>query len=146
MLETTNKLFEKAAPVEKKLSRHPFTVESSERYRAGVQIKHRMFLWEFYNLRKIVTSRFIPWTCSSVGQSGRLIIWRSGDHDPPGPHKMVETIYTITVGGEVRVTLGEIERQHLSESVCDSRDTLYWRQVFPEIDSPIFILWQRSLG
>ena len=31
---------------------------------------------------------------------------------------MVETIYTITVGGEVRVTLGGIERQHLSESVA----------------------------
>ena len=53
---------------------------------------------------------------------------------------MVETIYTIAVGGEVRVTLGGIERQHLSESVCDSRDTLYWRQVFQEYESAYIIV------
>lgn len=53
---------------------------------------------------------------------------------------MVETIYTIIVGGEVRVTLGGIERQHLSESVAIVATLYILRQVFQEYESAYIII------
>lgn len=52
---------------------------------------------------------------------------------------MVETIYTITVGGEVRVTLGGIERQHLSESVAIVATSYIDDRSFRSMNPPTFI-------
>lgn len=55
-----------------------------------------------------------------------------------GPHKVVEMIYTVDVGGEVRVTLGGIERQHLSESCRGVHDVIFVDRSFRSMNPPIF--------
>lgn len=47
-------------------------------------------------------------------------------------------IYTANVGGEVRVTLGGIERQHLSESYRGVHDVIFVDRSFRSMNPPIF--------
>lgn len=49
-------------------------------------------------------------------------------------------IYTADVGGEVRVTLGGIERQHLSESYRGVHDVIFVDRSFRSMNPPIFIV------